>query len=214
LGLGPEVQPVAPPAAPGQGTAGRDAVRARGEHLHQLGTLHLAGDIGQHPYLLGRERAPDEEGPAIPGGDSLAVGAEAFHCDVDRSGRDGGMFSARRRADRAAAPAGRRQASPRGVRPASGSSRRSCSTKRSMRSRSSSVTSTNSTPIPGTWLVGLSNSWTRVTRPRSSNGTGAPGSWRMIRTVVPTGRGFRALMNIPPRERLVAQSVMKPSTVR
>ena len=36
----------------------------------------------------------------------------------------------------------------------------------------------------------------------------------MIRTVVPTGSGLRELMNIPPRERLVAQSVMKPSTVR
>jgi hypothetical protein len=36
----------------------------------------------------------------------------------------------------------------------------------------------------------------------------------MIRTVVPTGSGFRELMNMPPRERFVAQSVMNPSTVR
>jgi len=69
-------------------------------------------------------------------------------------------------------------------------------------------------PIPGTTLAWLSNSATRVTRPESPTGNSSMGSWRRIFTSVPTGRGARVLMNIPPWLMLVAQSVRKLPTLR
>src|SRR5262249_58609147 len=79
LGLRPEVQPVTSSAAPRQRTAGDDAVWARGQDREERGALHLAGRLGLDAHPLAGERSADEEGPAVPEGDSLAVGGQAIH---------------------------------------------------------------------------------------------------------------------------------------